>query len=314
MELAWLEDFLALAEQRNFSRAAVARNISQPAFSRRVRMLEDWLGAPLFDRDTHRVELTEAGAAFLPVAREIVRRVAFGRERVRDVAARAAGGLRIACTSVLSLTFFPAWLQQLESQAAVSPSNISLVTDSMADCERLMLGGQAQFILCHHHPAARSELDEGAFRAIEVGADLLVPVSAPVAPGATAPRHPLPGSAEAPSAYLAFSSASGMGRILAATRAAEGPAARLETVFTAHLAMVLLIMAREGRGLAWLPLSLVAPDLESGRLVRSAAAADWDIPMSVRLLRPRARQSPAAEAFWSAAETAAGEPAGALPA
>ena len=84
MELAWLEDFLALAEQRNFSRAAVARNISQPAFSRRVRMLEDWLGAPLFDRDTHRVELTEAGAAFLPVARELVRRFEDNFKQFKD--------------------------------------------------------------------------------------------------------------------------------------------------------------------------------------------------------------------------------------
>ena len=83
MELAWLEDFLTLAQQRNFSRAAEARHISQPAFSRRVRMLEDWIGAPLFDRDTHRVELTAAGAEFFPIAQEIVRRLAFARTASR---------------------------------------------------------------------------------------------------------------------------------------------------------------------------------------------------------------------------------------
>ena len=37
MDLDWLKDFLALAEQKNFSRAADARNVSQPAFSRRIR-------------------------------------------------------------------------------------------------------------------------------------------------------------------------------------------------------------------------------------------------------------------------------------
>ena len=40
MDLDWLKDFLALAEQKNFSRAADARNVSQPAFSRRIRALE----------------------------------------------------------------------------------------------------------------------------------------------------------------------------------------------------------------------------------------------------------------------------------
>lgn len=298
MEMAWLEDFLALARERNFSRAAEARHVSQPAFSRRVRMLEDWLQAPLFDRDTHRVELTAAGAEFLPIAQEIARRIAFGRERVREVAELSASSLRIACTNVLSLTFFPAWLQRLEQTATTTPSNISLVTDSMADCERLMVEGQAQFILCHHHPAARTELDSAAFLGLDVGADVLAPVSAPVAPGDRTPRHPLPGSAETPAAHLAFSSASGMGRIFSATQRAGAPANWLTPVFTAHLAMVLLIMAREGRGVAWLPLSLVTQDLETGRLVRSAASDDWDIPMTIRLLRPRARQSPAAEAFW----------------
>ena len=50
MELALLEDFLALARERNFSRAAETRHISQPAFRRRVRLLEDWLQAPLLER------------------------------------------------------------------------------------------------------------------------------------------------------------------------------------------------------------------------------------------------------------------------
>lgn len=305
MELAWLEDFLTLAQQRNFSRAAEARHISQPAFSRRVRMLEDWIGAPLFDRDTHRVELTAAGAEFFPIAQEIVRRLAFGRERAREVSELAAGSLRIACTNVLSLTFFPAWLQRLEAGGDVAPFNISLVTDSMADCERLMVAGEAQFLLSHHHPAAPTALDSSAFIGVQVGEDLLVPVSAPVEPGAPRPQHSLPGAADAPTAHLAFSSASGMGRIIAATRSVSAAPAWLTPVFTAHLAMLLLIMTREGRGMAWLPQSLIAEDLQSGRLVRSAASPDWDVPISIQLHRPRARQSPAAEAFWRQACAAA---------
>ena len=47
MELVWLEDFLALAEALNFSRAAEARHVTQPAFSRRIRALEGWIGAAL---------------------------------------------------------------------------------------------------------------------------------------------------------------------------------------------------------------------------------------------------------------------------
>ena len=52
MNLIWLDDFLTLAASGSFSRAAQERHMTQPAFSRRVRALEEWLGVVLFDRST----------------------------------------------------------------------------------------------------------------------------------------------------------------------------------------------------------------------------------------------------------------------
>ena len=63
-------------------------------------------------------------------------------------------------------------------------------------------------------------------------------------------------------------------------------------------ASVLTAMARDGRGIAWTAQSLVQDDLASGRLVR-AGAPDDDVPIEIRLWRPKARQSAAAEALWS---------------
>ena len=59
MELKWLEDFLSLANTRNFSKSAEQRNVTQPAFSRRIRALENWLGVSLVDRSTYPTTLTE---------------------------------------------------------------------------------------------------------------------------------------------------------------------------------------------------------------------------------------------------------------
>ena len=98
--------------------------------------------------------------------------------------------------------------------------------------------------------------------------------------------------------FLVYSAESGMGRILAATRAQDGQPAWLDPVFTSHVAAVLKTMARNGRGLAWSPMSLIEDDLAQGALVR-AGDASWDIPIEIRLFRPRSRQSQAAEAFWA---------------
>lgn len=295
MELNWLEDFLALAECGNFSRAAQRRNLTQPAFSRRIRALEDWTGTPLFDRSTQPVGLTEAGRRFRPFADETVRRLLQGREEARLAGGAAATALRFAATHALSLTFFPNWLRGLEEQARLGA--IHLLSDSMQACEQVMMQGQAQFLLCHAHAAAPSRLEAGAFRSAAVGSDRLVPVSAPDGNGA--PRHALGGSG-APLPHLAYSAESGMGRIVTAARGGfPGPVA-LETVFTSHLAAVLRTLARDGRGVAWLPESLIAEDLAQGTLVRAGGAA-WEIPVEVRLCRPRARQSPAAETFWALA-------------
>jgi len=298
MELMWLEDFLALARGESFSRAAETRGVTQPAFSRRIRALETWLGVVLVDRDTHRISLTAAGSRFVEVADATLRTLEHGRREVREIAGASQSSLRITATHALSLTFFPSWVRSIEALSAQEVS-IQLTADNMAAAEQTMLQGRAQFLLCHHHPAAATVLDQRNFACITLGSDRLVPVSTKIADG-EGPLHALPGTENAPVCYLEYGPESGMGRIVAAARAAGGPVAHLAAVFRSHAVLVLTAMAREGKGVAWLPESLVAEDIAAGRLI-PAGDETWSVPMEIRLYRPRARQSPAAESFWSLA-------------
>jgi len=265
MDIAWLEDFIKLAEEGNFSRAAQARNLSQPAFSRRIKVLEEWVDATLIDRDTHRIALTPAGAAFRDVAEDLVRRLALGRDEARAVSAAQTTTLRFASTHALSVTFFPDWLRGFEDESELGP--ISLIADHMVACERIMLEGSADMLLCHHHPSAQHKLDEGGFRSVPLGEDQLIPVCVPDSDGA--PLFPLPAKNGELLPYLEFDERSGMGRILAASQVIERGGAKLRGVFRSHLASVLLRMARDGKGIAWAPLSLCALELASGRLVKA---------------------------------------------
>lgn len=289
MELIWLEDYLALAQTLNFSRAAEARHVSQPAFSRRIRALEDWVGVPLFIRTTHNVALTPAGTHFGTQAQILNRALHQLRRDSREVAGREAGALTIAATHVLSFTFFPQWVRRNDGIMALG--NLSLISDSLQACETMMMEGSVVFLLCHVHESMESRLGNSGFRSIVVGADTLVPVSAPDAQGK--PRWSL--ARQGRTRYLAYSPQSGLGRIIAARGQPED--AGVERVFTSHLAATLASMARDGDGAAWLPRTLVEDDLASGRLV---LADEIEIPVEIRLFRPIARQGLAAEAAWKA--------------
>jgi DNA-binding transcriptional LysR family regulator len=287
MNLSWLEDFLALAATGNFSRAAEERHMTQPAFSRRIRALEEWVGAELFDRSMQPARLTATGAWFRPQAEELLARVARIPSEARAFAEASGSTLRIAATHALSFTFVPRWLQALEAQTAGGP--IRLVSDVLQHCEALLAQRQVQFVIAHAPAGTPSGLDAAGVPSLVIGSDVLLPVQAPDAPAG---------------ALLQFSDESGLGRIVRQAVGAELAAGAARPVFTAYLASVLKTMALEGRGLAWLPESIVRDELASGRL-QVSGPAHWRLPVQIRLYRDAAPLGAHAEGFWAAARALA---------
>jgi DNA-binding transcriptional LysR family regulator len=294
MDLDWLKDFLALAEQRNFSRAAELRNVTQPAFSRRIRALEDWISVPLFLRSAQGATLTPAGAYFQPLAQDLLRNLQRLQRETRAVGEDERGALSIAATHALSFTFFPGWIRRHMRFEALGTLN--LISDSLEACEQIMLGGEVHFLLCHHHAEAPTRFEAERFQSIRVGEDVLVPLCAPDTEGQ--PLWPLPGTSERPARLLAYSQASGLGRILSAQTTLAQDTAGMPTVFTSHLAATLLTMARDGHGIAWLPLTLAEEDLVRARLVR-AGPERFDIPIEIRLFRSADCRNGAADELWA---------------
>ncbi|UMP07153.1 LysR family transcriptional regulator [Amycolatopsis sp. EV170708-02-1] len=75
MEMLHLRYFVAVAEELNFSQAARRLHMAASPLSQRIKDLEHELGHKLFDRSTHHVTLTAAGAALLPIARDVLEQV-----------------------------------------------------------------------------------------------------------------------------------------------------------------------------------------------------------------------------------------------
>lgn len=102
MDLRQLEYFVAVAEERNFTRAAQRVHISQSGVSAQIRRLERELGAELFDRSARSAELTVAGEAALAHARNTLAAAASVGQAVGEITGLLRGnlsiGMVIGCT------------------------------------------------------------------------------------------------------------------------------------------------------------------------------------------------------------------------
>lgn len=291
MDLALLEDFLELARELNFSRAASRRNLTQPAFSRRIKTLEEAMQTPLVNRTTRHVTLTPAGKAFQPHAATMIRLMNDAKLEVLEAAGRAQRSLNLAATHALSYHFVPAWLMRVAGPAEFGTLN--LVSDTLYQCALLMQHGEASFFICHKGISNLQNLPEKQFRHHPIGRDLLAPLCAPDEDGN--PLWRLDG-AQDDLPYISYGGASGLHSILEDHWAAHGRP-KLKQVMSSVLAATNLEMAKKGQGVAFLPLSLCENDLAHGRLIR-AGGADSDVPVSVVIYRPRSRLSAHCEAFW----------------
>lgn len=110
MELRQLRTFVAVAELRHFARAASLCNLSQPAVSHQIALLEDHVGAKLLNRAARRVSLTVAGEVFLEEARRILGAVDRAHERMQEVARGAVGRIRLGATPTAGLYLLPSLL------------------------------------------------------------------------------------------------------------------------------------------------------------------------------------------------------------
>lgn len=294
MEIKWLLDFMSLVDTRNFSRSADQRATTQPAFSRRIRALEDWMGAPLFDRSKQPIELTAAGQEFRPVAEEVLRRILQSRDEIRRIGQGTASTVSFTATHSLSVVFFPRWIRSVEQQTGVIQTRLQ--SHQIGNCVQALMRGECHFMLAPTHATTHIELAEDRFTSIKVGEDRLLPVSAP--DDDDAPVHRLPGRPGAPVDFLAYAGSAASGHAVEHLLSHHKTVPVLREVFASHLAGVLKSMVIQGRGLAWLPESEAFLELESGTIV-IAGDPSWFIPSEIRLFRSRDTLPDAAEALWT---------------
>ena len=146
MDLRWLEDVLILLEEGNLTRAAQRRAITQPAFSRRIRAFESWLGHDILDRDVNRVKIRDSARNNETEIRALIQRLN-GLQKRMLLADAEQKQLTVTVQHSLALSVFPDFISLVNKE--IEPLRYRLKTGDHPDCMSTLIRRDADIMLCY---------------------------------------------------------------------------------------------------------------------------------------------------------------------
>ena len=261
MNMLWLDDVLTLLEERNMTRAAARRNITQPAFSRRIRSFEEWLGIDILDRKSNRVEISPALATNEAEIRALIARLNDLRIKIAQHDP-ALSIVSIAATHATVFSTFPD--MALRARANFQGLRFRLRTANLNDCVTLFLRGDCNMLLCYEAQCvAPMSFGVGIRRGIW-GQDYLIPVIGGGLRYAVRQNTDVPLDTPA----IVYPESSYFGEVLNKSQRPFGTAnfsknPICQTAFSSGAKEMIL----NGLGIGWLPFSMVHREIESGELI-----------------------------------------------
>ena len=117
IDLRQWRQFLAVADELHFGRAALRLHMTQPPLTQAIAALEAAVGERLFDRTKRSVCLTAAGAALVDPVRDLLARAQMLPERAREAAAGEVGSLQLAFVSTVGFSLLPQWVRGFGASA-----------------------------------------------------------------------------------------------------------------------------------------------------------------------------------------------------
>ena len=294
MDTRWLEDFLALRETGNFTRAAERRYITQPAFSRRIRSLEDWLGVELIDRSTYPPRVNTLGERYAEQIEACLGQLSNLRADIRKEFSRQ-DSLLIATQASLSVSFCPRLVTLV--RPAIADARIELIAGNLYECMEEFLGGRCDLLLCYDTASDNPMLNRGDLERLPLGSDTLLPVVASEYKSSLVSMD-----ADQAIQVIGYPAPSFFGQLIQqATTEVTGLPLLHQPLQTAHADAVRALML-SGAGVAWLPSGLLSPYLASGEVEQVDQLPA--IPLDIVMLRTRDNTNAAVLAAWEACEAA----------
>lgn len=295
MDIDWLRDFEALVAQKNFSRAAEERNVSQPAFSRRIRALEEGVGVTLINRQTLPLSLTPAGDVFLSQSRVMLRTYQETIERCQIIDAAGENVIRFATSQSLYMTHYKTYIAPLVEQGGL---DIDLNSTTWA-ADQFVSALQHRYcdvILTYWHPSMDflAPLALGNCEYLTLSKDDFLPVSKVDDNGAL---FELTMGHKKPVSLLSYGGASALHAVVDHMIAIHKDGPKVLTLSRSAQAISVKAMIMEGFGFGWLPRELCKSELADGRL-QIVGDESLTAPLEVRLYRDKENNKPSLNKLW----------------
>ncbi|RFB71165.1 MULTISPECIES: LysR substrate-binding domain-containing protein [unclassified Herbaspirillum] len=291
MQINWLEDFVELARTRSFTRAAANRFVTHPAFGRRIRALEQWVGTPLVERSKP-LALTAAGTVFLDAADDVVNILHDARTQLQDTVPQLDNHLRIATGRTLASTFFPNWY--LDATQRVGFFSTAMSTSGANEAILRLVSGEVDLLIVYASPLTRLLLDRERFDCFPVARENVVPVSSLDHRGRARFR---PAGGGEPLPWLSFAKSQALRAVLARHLAQLPVTLNLKQVCQSDSYESIMELALRGVGLAWLPYRLVQDEVSRGGLV-VVGDSNLQVSVDITLYRQRHRSHAVLDALW----------------
>lgn len=278
MDTNILEDFLALSDTHNFSRAAAERHITQPAFSRRIQVLEEYVGAQLIDRSKSPIQLTPAGESFRESARELLEKLQGAKDAARALDSSDKFHVNLAFSNSVMTSYLPIIFSTLVKR--VDSFRVNAYSDNTDHCIDLLISGESHFLSAMHNEDVPLPDRLTQFPFAVLSRTCLIPVSKPAPDGS--PVFTLDERADNPLPFFTYSRGSYLLQVVETFLEKKGDEDLLNVVLQCNYSDGLIGLVTAGHGIAWLPRYSIRSELASGALV-PAAGEEWNIPLEYRM-------------------------------
>ncbi len=264
------------------------RNVTQPAFSRRIKALEHTVGAELIDRSKTPVALTPSGRLFRITARTLMNQMMDGIGQLSDLSKLGGNIVRVAAAHSLATNLVPSIQPKLLAGKHSPLLSVEAIDVDQA-IEELQEGG-CDVLLAFDDELLRLP----PYQSLQIGQAELLPVCACDNEGK--PLYQISKNKEIP--WLAYSPSSYMGRQVEAIR----DQVNLKAVFLSSMTDLLKVLVLQGQGVAWLPDYSIQDELASGK-VAVVGDPHLRLPITYYAYRYQARLHPAGEQVWQTLRT-----------